>query len=201
MLLDLSMESKLLGKARTKNLASAYGSVLEVGFGTGQSLTHYPPTVEKISTVDKNTVLNKKAQFRINKASISVKNYIANAEKLPFVDNSFDCVVSHMTLCTIADVNTAMNELYRVLKTGGKFFFLEHGACPDVKIKRWQDRWNPIQNIIGGGCNCNRYIDQIIASSGLKIIELENYHMGDAPKILDYMFEGVAIKERKKSGD
>ncbi len=194
-LLDLSMESKQLGKARAKNLVNAHGRILEIGFGTGQSLEHYPQIVQKISTVDTNKILNKKAQFRISKASIDVQNHIANAEKLPFADGHFDCVVSHMTLCTIEDVNAAMKEVVRVLKPGGKFFFLEHGACPDIKIKKWQDRWNPIQRIIGGGCNCNRYIDLIIESSGLKIIELENYHMGDAPKILDYMFQGVAVKE------
>lgn len=199
-ILDFSMESKLLGKARAENLSGVYGNILEVGFGTGQSLSHYPKTVKKISTVDKNKILNKKAQFRINKAKILVENYIANAENLPFTNNSFDCVVSHMTLCTITNARTAMNEVFRVLKPGGKFFFLEHGACPDIIIKRWQDRWNPIQKIIGGGCNCNRYIDEIIESSGLKILELNNYHMGDAPKILDYMFQGFAIKEQNKSG-
>ena len=48
-------------------------------------------------------------------------------EALPFEGETFDCVVSTWTLCSIADVGRALGEVYRVLRPGGRFFFLEHG--------------------------------------------------------------------------
>ena len=47
-------------------------------------------------------------------------NYrLGKAESLPFPDNSFDLVVSYLTLIDIDDVVTAMREMVRVLRPGG----------------------------------------------------------------------------------
>ena len=86
-------------------------------------------------------------------------------------------------------------EIRRVLRPGGSLHFLEHGRSPDPKTERWQNRLDPIQRRIGGGCHLNRPIDHLIHDAGLEITQLDNFSM-KGPKPFGYMFEGVATKPR-----
>jgi hypothetical protein len=60
-------------------------------------------------------------------------------------------------------------------------------------VARWQDRLTPFQRRVAGGCHLNRPIDQLIAHSGLKLIQMDNYY-AKGPRAFGYMFEGVATK-------
>ena len=90
---------------------------------------------------------------------------------------SFDCVVSTFTLCSIASVHQAMSEIWRVLKPGGCFHFLEHGLSPDPKIASWQEFMNPFQNFIGDGCHLNRPIENIIRSQRFVMKPVEHFYL------------------------
>ena len=79
----------------------------------------------------------------------------------------------------------------RVLKPTGHFLFLEHGRSNDEKIAAWQDRLNPIQNIIGCGCNLNRRIDELVEQSGLQIVHLDRFQMRGVPRIGGEMYRGT----------
>jgi hypothetical protein len=78
-----------------------------------------------------------------------------------------------------------------VLKPAGKLLFIEHGRSDDAKVARWQDRWNPIQNVIGCGCNVNRKIDALIREAGFGFEKLERFK-ADGPRFLTEMYSGVA---------
>ncbi len=45
---------------------------------------------------------------------------VSDAEKIDFPDGTFDFVICECALCTFPDTNTAVNEMFRVLKGGGK---------------------------------------------------------------------------------
>jgi ubiquinone/menaquinone biosynthesis C-methylase UbiE len=113
---------------------------------------------------------------------------------LPYDDRSFDFAVSTWTLCTIPDPVKALREVRRVLKPDGVFLFLEHGRSEDESVAAWQDRLNPIQNIIGCGCNLNRRIDQLIIQAGLKIMMLDRFHMQNVPRLVGEMYKGRATR-------
>ena len=49
----------------------------------------------------------------------------ANAECLPFADNSFQCITMAFGLRNVTDKNQALNSMYRVCKPGGKLMILE----------------------------------------------------------------------------
>jgi ubiquinone/menaquinone biosynthesis C-methylase UbiE len=90
-------------------------------------------------------------------------------------------------------VDAALAEIRRVLRPGGGFHFAEHGKAPDARVARWQDRLNPLQKKLFGGCHLNRPIDELINGSGLVMDRLDTYYM-PGPKTFGYMYEGVATK-------
>src|SRR5829696_7917910 len=104
-LCDLLLGQARIGQHRRSLLASAHGNVLEIGFGTGLNLPHYPKNVQRITTVDPNAGMHALAKRRIRKAGIAVESWVMSGERLPFPTNTFDCVVSTFTLCSINDVS------------------------------------------------------------------------------------------------
>ena len=55
-----------------------------------------------------------------------------SGEEIPADDNRFDTIVCTWTLCSIPNVYRALEEMYRVVKPGGRFYFVEHGLSPDA---------------------------------------------------------------------
>ena len=192
-LLDRVMSNPEMAKYRQILLKDVERDVLEIGFGTGLNLAYYPHHIDKITTVDPNPGMNKLAEKRIQTSEIGVENHVLNGERLPMESNSFDSVISTWTLCSIAQVNQALQEIHRVLKPGGKFFFIEHGLSDDPKIQTWQNRLNPLQKIIGDGCNLNRNI-QALVEQHFETVTLERFEMESLPRVGSYTYKGVAVK-------
>ena len=194
-LYDSSMDSAKINEGRKSILSKiTEEEILEIGIGTGINIKFYPDNVKKIIGID----VNKGMIDRFNKKSIKIKREIKvlhqNGETLPFHDNSINAAITTYTLCSIKNVTSALNEIYRVLKPGSNYYFLEHGLANNPKTQKWQNRLNPIQNIWAGGCNLNRDIKSLIINSGFKVSELKNYYMKRDPKIVGYMYEGIAVK-------
>jgi len=193
-LLDLAMASPALRKPRERTLAPACGRILEIGFGTGRNLPHYPSSVERIEAIDPDLDMDRLSLPRIRHARIAVDFHHLDAEHLPFEEGSFDTVVSTMTLCSIPDVAHALREVRRVLKPGGQFLFLEHGRAPDAGVARWQERVNRYWMPLAGGCHVNRPIRRLVEDSGLEPEQVQTYYMKKTPRFVGYMTEGVARK-------
>ena len=181
-------------KYRKQQLSRAEGEVLEIGVGTGLNLPHYPKHVRKITTVDPNLGMNKRLQRRIEELDIEVDKRIIRSEKLPFDDATFHCVVSTMTLCSIPDVEQAMNELFRVLRPGGRLLFLEHGLSPDQRVSKWQRRLNWLQGKIADGCRLDLDVRGLLASQPFEFVEMDNFYMEKTPRTHGYMYRGMAVK-------
>ncbi len=191
-LMDHVMRGEEFQRLRAEVLQSVAGEVLEIGIGTGLNLSHYGPNVSRVRAVDPNPMLPARVAERRGGVSFPVMISHHSAERLPYDDRTFDCVVSTWTLCTITDPVRALQEVRRVLKPEGRFLFLEHGRSDDQKIARWQERLNPIQNVIGCGCNLNRRIDDLITQAGLTITQLNRFAMQGVPRIGGEMYRGTA---------
>src|SRR6185436_1628254 len=157
------------------------------------NLPHYPAQVTKLTVVEPEEMLASRVARRIAAAHMPVEQFRLDASRrLPFEDNSFDSVVTTLTLCSIADFTPALAEMRRVLKPEGRYVFMEHGRSDDPRVAKRQDFFNPLQKIVACGCNMNRPIDRLIKDAGFEIVTLERFLMPDAPRVLSEMYRGIA---------
>lgn len=196
-LMDHVMNGATFQQLRQDLLRTARGEVLEIGLGTGLNLAQYPAGVARLQAVEPVTMLPVRLAQRCASAGFPVDITQQSAETLPYPDHTFDCAVSTWTLCTIADPVKALREIRRVLKPSGRFLFLEHGRSDDARVALWQDRLNPLQNLIGCGCNLNRRIDRLIADAGLVVRQLDRFVMEGIPRIGGEMYRGTASQEER----
>lgn len=179
---------------RREALAPAAGKVLEIGFGTGLNLACYPEAVERVVGVEPEAMLEDRVRRRIAAAPMPVELLRLDASgRLPVEDGMFDTAVSTWTLCTIPDAGAALREVRRALSPGGRFLFMEHGRSDSPRVARWQDRLNPVQNVVGCGCNLNRRIDALILEAGFEITGLERFRLPKVPRISGEVYRGEAV--------
>lgn len=190
---DLVMRRRELTPIRARVSASLAGEVLEVGFGSGLNVPHYPPAITRVRAVDPATLGRKLAAKRVASSTVPVEYVDLDGQALSLESDSIDHVITTWTLCSIPDVDRALSEIRRVLRSGGLFHFVEHGRSPDPNVAAWQNRLTPIQRRVAGGCHLNRPIDQLVLNAGLELTRLENYY-AKGPRPFGYMFEGVATK-------
>ena len=196
--LDLAMRRSALAEQREWLLKQVRGQVLEVGFGTGLNLPYYPREVRALTVVEPDAALRARAEKRIAKSGKTVSVVAGRMDrKLPLADASFDTVVSTWTLCTIPDPGAALKEVYRLLKRGGQFLYVEHGLAPDSEVVKWQKRFNGLTNKWGGGCNLDRDIEEIIRRSKLEVEKLEKFYLDKGLRAGAYTYRGVAVREQK----
>jgi ubiquinone/menaquinone biosynthesis C-methylase UbiE len=190
--MDWVLRGERFQTERQQLLTRAHGVVLEIGFGTGLNLPHYPKAVTALHAVDPVPMLPRRVARRVEQVPFPVHMQHTGAENLPYPDSMFDCAVSTLTLCTIPDPIAALHEVRRLLKPQGRLLFLEHGRSDDPAIAIWQDRLNPIQNVIACGCHLNRRIDQLVKQAGMKLEGLERYALSGVPRIGGEMYRGAA---------
>ena len=193
-LLDWTLGSQAMGKYRRRALESARGATLEIGFGTGLNLPYYSEAVTRLTVIDSENMLRKLVARRIAQCPIPIVKMQLDAQgRLPFDDHSFDSVVTTLTLCSIENTAAALAEIRRVLKPNGRFIFFEHGRSDDPQVAKRQDRFNPLQKIIGAGCNMNRKIDELIVADGFEIAKLDRFLLPETPRLLAEMYRGIAV--------
>ena len=178
---------------RQRVCAGLHGEVLEIGFGSGLNVPHYPATVTRVQAIEPADLGWKLAGKRLAAATVPVERSGLDGQSLPLDDDSCDTALSTWTLCTIPNVAAALAEVRRVLKPGGTLHFVEHGLAPDEKVQHRQHRFEPMQKRMAGGCHLTRRIVDLITEAGFEIRELEVFYEKGAPKIFAAESLGVAI--------
>ncbi len=150
-------------------------------------------SAKTLTAIDANPGISAIAERRIRESEISVDHRVLNGESLPIGDRQFDSVVSTWTLCSIAKVEQALQEIHRVLKPGGRFFFIEHGLSRDAKTQMWQHRLTPIQKVIADGCHLDRDIRQLVERQ-FEQVAIDEFQPEDLPAVISYFYRGIAMK-------
>jgi len=175
-------------KQREKVVPLAEGKVLEIGIGSGLNIPYYDahkvthlwgldPSAEMWAIAEKNA-----AEHHLDAEFIE-----AGAESIPLDNRVADTVVMTYTMCTVPEVQSALDEVRRVLKPGGKLIFCEHGEAPDKDVQRWQNRVNPIWRKLAGGCNLNRPVPRLLEQSGFRSPDMQTMYIpGWRPACFNY---------------
>jgi ubiquinone/menaquinone biosynthesis C-methylase UbiE len=189
-LIDLAMRNKRLRPYRQRIAGGAEGRVLEIGIGSGMNLPFYPPGSE-IFGLDPSPQLLTRTRRKAESVRREVQLLTGSAEQIPLADRSVDTIVSTWTACSIPDVATALGEMRRVLRPGGRLLFVEHGRAPEPGVARWQDHLTPLWRCLSGGCHLNRRIDDLITDARFRIDRLETGYI-PGPRIMTFLYEGAA---------
>lgn len=190
-LCDLAMRNRQLVPFRERVIGAAEGRVLEIGVGSGTNLPFYRPPVREVLALEPAPRLLAMARSASRMTSMPVHFLEASAEAIPLDQHSVDTIVTTWTLCSIPHAATALADMRRVLRPGGKLLFVEHGLAPDESVRRWQDRLTPAWRCISGGCHLNRPIRLLIEGAGFHIDRIETGYM-PGPKLMTFMYEGSA---------
>ncbi|ENV17991.1 MULTISPECIES: class I SAM-dependent methyltransferase [Acinetobacter] len=193
-LLNQVMQTPSMMDGRAELLGKVRGEVLEIGFGTGLNLPFYQE-VDQVYALEPNRDVYQLAQKRVFDAPFHVQHIQASAEKLPFADHSVENIVSTWTMCSIANLDKAIQEIHRVLKPQGTLHLIEHVQYHDNNtLKKLQDLLTPIQKVIADGCHLNRNIELELLNANFKFSEKYYFDAEDLPKIGRRMFMARAHK-------
>lgn len=171
------------------------GRVLEIGAGSGHNLPHLPTEVHALMAVEPSDVAWRRVESRFRDAAAPVTRIGLDGQQIDLPDDSVDAVLATFVLCTIPDVRQALDEVHRVLKPGGRLHFLEHGLAPERRTVTWQQRWEPLQRRVAGGCHLTRDPAKLAVDAGFTIERLTQGYLPGAPKIAGpwtYLHRGVA---------
>jgi len=192
-LVDRALGTKALRQWRAEVTEGLTGRVVEIGFGSGLNVGHYPPTVDVVLAVEPAAVARRLAGKRAARSAVPVTHIGLDGQAIPLDDDSCDSALSTFTLCTIPDVRRALAELRRVMRPGARFHFLEHGLAPDPTVAAWQRRLEPLQLRLADGCHLTREPAALVSEAGFTIDHVqERYAKG--PKPWSWFTAGVAVK-------
>ncbi len=194
-LYDLNMgffERACLKSWRRELLKHVYGEVLEVGAGTGANIDHYTDQVTRLVLTEPNKHMRRALERKVSNRGLE-RTQVSDgtAQQIRAEDESFDCVVSSLVCGGAPHLETALEEIKRVLKPGGNFVFLEHAAAAEgTSTRRWQKRINPIWRIM----DLEPETEKAIIAAGFKIREITRENVRRTLPIQGSTIRGIAEK-------
>lgn len=169
------------------------GVVVEIGPGAGANFPYLRSDVRWIG-VEPNPYSRPFLERAAQRAGVPLDLREGRAERLPLEDASADAVVGTLVLCSVEDLETALHEIRRVLKPGGRYVFIEHVAAPPGTLRRRLQRWaRPLWRVIGDGCHPDRDTLHAIRAAGFARVEAEEF-LAPAMLVAPHI-AGVAVTE------
>lgn len=189
-----------VGEARRRLLSEAFGTVLEIGTGTGENLKHYPPMVGRLVLTEPDPHMAHMLKRRIYRGrGPGPRTWLvrAAAEALPFKEGTFDVAVSTLTMCSVQTPEVAASELARVLKPRGRLLVFEHQLSPRSRIARIQHGLTPLWRRVAGGCHLNRPTEAVLLNVGFDPVDAQKVRLRFAPPVLaDHVFGSFKKQEQ-----
>ncbi len=180
-------------RLRDRICAPLRGEVVEIGFGSGLNVAHYPPRVTGVHAIEPSALARQLAQPRVAAAPVPIDFVGPDGQHLPLRDESVDCALVTFTLCSIADQQAAAGELRRALVPGGFVVYLEHGASRDPSVLRWQHRLNRLSRRMSA-CRLDTDVPAVLRSAGFDLTDEREHYLKGAPRYAGYLYEGTAHK-------
>ncbi|GAY16866.1 class I SAM-dependent methyltransferase [Mycobacterium sp. shizuoka-1] len=178
-------------RRRRALLAGAHGRVVEIGAGTGLNVRHYPEGLDDLVLTEPEPGMRRKLAHAVARRALAARILDAPAERLPVADASVDTVVSTLVLCTVDDPESALREIARILRPGGRLLFVEHVRARSRWLATAQDALLRPWRGFAGGCVCNRPTVELMRACGFRVDADEQVWRG-MPAIVHPLVVGSA---------
>ncbi len=188
-------EKRILANWRRELLQNTCGDVLEIGAGTGLNLPFYPAQLTSLTLAEPDQFMRRKLVTDGGKhqhLNFQITDW--PADRVPLADSSLDSVVSTLVLCTVGCPGSSLQEIYRLLKPGGRLIFMEHVISDQERTRRWQQRLEPFWKLCAGDCRLTRDTAANIEAAGLRIETLTEELISGAPTFINRTIRGMAVK-------
>ena len=183
-----------VGARKQQHIGAFTGTVVEIGAGNGVNFRYYAPGT-RVIIYEPNPYMHARLHAAAKAAGLSYELKAVSAEQLDLPDESADAAVCTLVLCTVPNPARIVAEIRRVLKPGGKFFFIEHVAAErgstlrkvqDLLMRPW--RW------LFEGCHTNRETATMLKSAGFSRVDIESFTSEKMPPVVVPQIAGVAVK-------
>jgi ubiquinone/menaquinone biosynthesis C-methylase UbiE len=175
-------EKRGTGEHRRALLDGCAGRVIEVGAGSGANFAYYPTSVSEVLAIEPESYLRAQARRACLDAPVPVSVADGNADRLSVAAASFDVGVVSLVLCSVADQQRALAELFGAIRPGGELRFYEHVVAHTSRqagVQRLADAtfWPHI----AGGCHLARDTTRAIELAGFEIETCRRFAYSPAP--------------------
>jgi ubiquinone/menaquinone biosynthesis C-methylase UbiE len=169
-------EAALLVDWRSRLLRTAEGRVLELAVGAGVNFPYYPPGVQ-VTAVDFSTAMLEHARRAAASSNLAVQFVCGDIESLALPEQSFDTVVSTLSLCAYDQPLAVLRQMRRWCRPGGRILLLEHGKSTNPPLALLQKAADPLLYRMLG-CHHTRDIGALAQEAGLQVERTERCWLG-----------------------
>lgn len=183
-----------VGERKQEHIGAFAGTVVEIGAGNGVNFRYYPPGI-KLIIFEPNPYMHDRLHVAAAEHAIDYELRAVSAESLDLEDNSVDAVACTLVLCTIPDAGKVVSEIHRVLKPGGRFFFIEHVAADEgTTLRKFQTFLMRPWRWMFEGCHTNRDTGGLLERAGFSQLDMDRFTSKKMPPLVKPQIAGVAIK-------
>ncbi len=187
-------QDEVYGERKRRLFADLHGTVLEIGPGTGLNLPYYPEGVRWVG-VEPNPHMHRYVKEKAAALGRQVELVTGSAQRLEVGSESVDALVSTLVLCSVPDLDATLTEIRRVLKPGGRFYFIEHVAAPEgTTLRRAQHFVKPLWRVLADGCHPDRETGRALEKAGFADVQYEAFDVETPFVIVRPHIMGTATK-------
>lgn len=121
------------GERKAAAIGAMRGTVVEIGPGTGVNMRYYAPGVHVIG-IEPNPAMHDRLLRQADDHGVDLELRTGRGERLDLADASVGGVVGTLLLCGVEDPARVVDEIHRVLRPGGVYFFVEHVVAPQGTV-------------------------------------------------------------------
>jgi phosphatidylethanolamine/phosphatidyl-N-methylethanolamine N-methyltransferase len=164
-------------RGRKASIAAAErigGRILDVGIGTGISLTDYS-SGNRIAGVDYSEPMLRKAHERVREHKLTNVDVLAvmDAQHLGFPDSYFDAVVAQYVITAVPDPEATLDEFARVTRPGGEIILVNHLGAEAGLRRAFEQGFAPLARRLGWRpeFGWDRLVQWGASHGGVRVIE------------------------------
>jgi SAM-dependent methyltransferase len=185
-----------LTERRRRLLVEARGRVLDVGAGTGTNLPHYR-NVDEVVALETTPAMARRLSGRLRDAVVPVSVVESDLDDALLEDGSFDTVVCTLVLCTVPDIDHALQRIHSLLRPDGVLLFLEHVRVTGM-WGRVQHMATPLWKNMALGCHLDRDPLGSMRANGFVVTDCEHFTMPLIHAKVGTAAQGVAQLSRRE---